>query len=437
VRTGKDDGRTGAQPAPVRPWLTRSVRKIRDGGQSAPRRNPAFPLAVLLAAVLHLVAGAAGILEPAPGLLLTVLQAALVAGQALALLYRWTAPGPAFVAVVLLHSVLLASSAAELGIGSLAVMLAAYHLIRRAARPPAFRVLAAMAAVSSGVAMIAALLAGRLPLPAVLGLIVARIVFEYLVPALIAEFNRGRSQLRDAAREREQFTERERAYLIEQDRRAERTALARELHDIAGHHLSGIIVSAQAAGALIASDPERSRRMLRELEDEARATMADLRGTVGLLRPDENPKDGGGGRATIGIPGLGDLPSLLDAAARRGQRVSFSVTGDPHRVGPVAEASIYRTVQESLTNAARHAPDADCVVSVEYRPDELVVVVENAPASGPPAHATEGRPGGRGYGLIGMNERADLIGADLDTGPTAGGGWRNRLRIPHPARGRS
>lgn len=436
MRTGKDDGRTGAQPAPVRPWLTRSVRKIRDGGQGAPRRNPAFPLAVLLAAVLHLVAGVAGILEPAPGPLLTVLQAALVAGQALALLYRWTAPVQAFVAVVLLHSVLLASSAAELGIGSLAVMLAAYHLIRRAARPPAFRVLAAMAAVSSGVALIAALLAGRLPFPAVLGLIAARVVFEYLVPALIAEFGRGREQLRDAAREREQFTERERSYLIEQDRRAERTALARELHDIAGHHLSGIIVSAQAAGALIASDPERSRTMLRELEDEARATMADLRGTVGLLRPDEDPKDGGG-RATIGIPGLDDLPSLLDAAAGRGQRVSFSVTGDPYRVGPVAEASIYRTVQESVTNAARHAPDADCAVSVEYRPDELVVVVENGPVSGPPAHAAEGRPGGRGYGLIGMNERADLIGADLDTGTTAKGGWRNRLRIPHPVRGRS
>jgi signal transduction histidine kinase len=410
------------------------VRTIRDGGQGAPRRNAAFSLAVLLAAITYLGAGVGGILEPAPGLLLTVLQAVLVAGQAVALLFRWTAPLPAFAAVVLLHCGLLASSAAELGIGSLAVMLAAFHLVRRAERPAAFRVLGAMAVLSSTVGLVAALLADLLPLPAVLGLIAARLVFEYLVPALIAEFSRGRSQLREAAREREQFTERERAYLVEQDRRAERTALARELHDIAGHHLSGIIVSAQAAGALIASDPERSRSMLRELEQEARATMVDLRGTVGLLRPDENPKDDGG-RTTIGIPGLNDLPQLLDAATRRGQRVALTVTGDRFRLGPVAEASIYRTVQESLTNAARHAPDADCTVSIEYRQGDVVVTVENTSAAGPPARPADGTPMGRGYGLVGMGERAELIGADLDTGPTVGGGWRNRLRIPRPTGG--
>ncbi len=391
-------------------------------------------MAVLLAAVTYLGAGVGGILEPAQGLLLTTLQAVLVAGQAAALLFRWAAPIPAAAVVVLLHCGLLASSAAELGIGSLAVMLAAFHLVRRAGRPAAFRALGAMAVLGSTVALLAALHAGLLPLPAILGLIAVRLVFEYLVPALLAEFGRGRAQLRDAAREREDFIERERIHLVQQDRRAERTALARELHDIAGHHLSGIIVSAQAAGALIASDPERSRSMLRELEQEARATMVDLRGTVGLLRPDDDPKDDGG-RATIGIPGLADLPALLDAAVRRGQHVAFTVSGEPFRLGPVAEASVYRTVQESLTNAGRHAPGADCTVSLEYRTEEMMVTVENAPDAGAPAPAAEGTPRHRGYGLIGMNERAELIGADLATGPTVGGGWRNRLRIPRPAHG--
>ena len=391
-------------------------------------------MAVLLAAVTYLGAGVGGILEPAQDLLLTTLQAVLVAGQAAALLFRWTSPVRVFAAVVLLHCGLLASSAAELGIGSLAVMLAAFHLVRRSERPAALRVLSAMAVLSSLVGLVAALHSGLLPLPMVFGLIAARLVFEYLVPALIAEFSRGRAQLREAARERQDFIERERIHLLQQDRRAERTALARELHDIAGHHLSGIIVSAQAAGALMASDPERSRSMLRELEQEARATMVDLRGTVGLLRPDDGPRIDDG-RTTIGIPGLAHLPALIHAAAGRGQNVAFTVTGEEFRLGPVAEASVYRTVQESLTNAARHAPDASCTVSLEYRTEEMVVTVENAPGAGSPARAAEGTPGGRGYGLVGMNERAELIGADLATGPTAGGGWRNRLRIPRPARG--
>jgi signal transduction histidine kinase len=92
-------------------------------------------------------------------------------------------------------------------------------------------------------------------------------------------------------------------------------------------------------------------------------------------------------------------------------------------------------VQESLTNAARHAPDADCTVSIEYRQGDVVVTVENTSAAGPPARPADGTPMGRGYGLVGMGERAELIGADLDTGPTVGGGWRNRLRIPRPTGG--
>ena len=248
---------------------------------------------------------------------------------------------------------------------------------------------------------------------------------------------RRREQLAGAAREKEAFGERERTYLADQGRRAERTALARELHDIAGHHLSGIIVSAQAAGALIDSDPVRSRSLLRELEQEARATMVDLRGTVGLLRPDTDDQDGAG-RTPVGSPGVGDLPELVESARRRGRSVSYTEAGEPFRLGPLAEASVYRMVQESLANSARHAPGTGCSVSIGYSPDEMVVLVDNdAPGPGTDFRPTAaGRPGdGRGYGLIGMDERAELIGANLTTGPSENGGWCNVLRIPRPGGG--
>lgn len=401
-------------------------------GQSVRWRTAWLPLVILASGIGHLVAGINGFLEPVTSVPLVILQSAAVALQSLALLFRHTAPVPVFAVVVLLHTGLLATSGAELGIGSLAVIVGAFHLVRQVKRPRSYRVLAALASISSAVALMAALLAGSLPLIVALALVLARLLLEFVAPAMVAEFINGRAKLADATRERELFLERERVYLLEQERRAERTALARELHDIAGHHLTGIIVSAQAAGALVESDPARSRALLHELEQEARATMVDLRGTVGLLRPDTDDD----GRSTFGIPGLGDLPALVESAVRRGQRVSFTVTGTTVRLGPIAEASIHRTVQESLANAARHAPGAECSVAIEYLEEEVLVTVQNGPSPPTAAVPTEQTLGdGPGYGLVGMNERAELIGADLTTGPTVDGGWRNRLRIPHLARG--
>lgn len=413
----------------MRSWLTRFVRTIRGDELSRPRRTAVLPVVVLATAIAYFAAHFAGLLEPGQSVMLTALQAGLVAGQSIALVVRVSAPMPVFAVVVLFQSALLATSGAELGIGSLAVMIAVFHLIRRADRPLAFQVLAAAAVVSSTVVFLAAVVNESLAPLAVVALVAGRLLVEYLAPTLIAEFARNRAQLVDATRDRKELIDRERVRLLEQERLAERTALARELHDIAGHHLSGIIVSAQAAGALMASDPERSRSMLRELEQEARATMVDLRSTVGLLRPDAERGEEGK-RTSGGTPTLSDLTSLVEAAERRGQPVTFAEIGQPVRLGPIAEATIFRMVQESLANAARHAPEAACSVSIEYPEDEVVVLVENEPSHAlrgrTPANETRDR---RGYGLIGMHERAELIGADLATGPTVSGGWRNSLRI--------
>ncbi|WP_152916240.1 sensor histidine kinase [Arthrobacter sp. RIT-PI-e] len=402
----------------------------RNGSQRERRRTALPVAAVLTVAVVYFTAGTVGELEPAVGLPLVALQSALVLGQALALLVRRSRPVTAAVVVVAFHCALLAMSGAELGIGSLAVVIAVFHLVRRIPRPRAYPAVGTLALVSSAVVILAAVIgASENPVEAS-ALMALRLLVEYAAPAVVAELVSGRDQLAGAAREKEAFVERERNYLVEQERSTERNALARELHDIAGHHLSGIIVSAQAAGALVDSDPERSRSMLRELEQEARATLVDLRGTVGLLRSDRD--EGADERTPVANPGPADLATLVETALRRGQRVDHVETGRPFRLGPIAGTSAYRMVQESLANAAHHAAGAPCTVTVEYGQEEMMILVENGPVEQPGPEGGAGTPGRQGHGLTGMRERAELIGAELTTGPSVDGGWRNTLRVPRP-----
>jgi len=241
-----------------------------------------------------------------------------------------------------------------------------------------------------------------------------------------AEHVRGRERLREALDAQERATERER--LLDADRavRSERAALARELHDIAGHHLSGIIVGAQAATALISSDPGRAREMLRTVQDDARITLGDLRRTVGLLRDDEPEASG----RPVEAPTMAGIEGLTEAARERGQDVATVVEGGPRPLGPLAEATAYRMVQESLANAARHAPGAPCRVAVTWTDDHVEVVVRNEAADPAPVALGAGASTGTstGYGLAGMAERAELVGARLTTGPDRHrGGWTNRL----------
>jgi signal transduction histidine kinase len=261
---------------------------------------------------------------------------------------------------------------------------------------------------------------------------VTRIALLYVAPAAVAGYVRGRERLAEALDEQARMTERQRRDRAERELRDERAALARELHDIAGHHLSGIIVSAQAASALTATDPDRARAMMRTVQDDARTTLADLRRTVGLLRSDDDGDAVGTGtdRASIGpsaVPSLDGIPALVDAARARGQQVELVVDGDPRPLGPLAETAAYRMVQESLANAARHAAGSACRVVVRATARTVEASVENGPSA---ASATVTASRSVGYGLSGMAERAELIGAALSTGPTPEGGWLNRLVIP-------
>ena len=305
---------------------------------------------------------------------------------------------------------------------------------------------------------------------AVIVFLSAHLLQRYLLPVVAAEYMLGRERLHQALRDKAELLEREKQLLEREEReraarelRASRNALARDLHDIAGHHLSGVIVSAQAAAALRHKDPERSDQMLQTVQDSARTALADLRQVVGLLRSEDRSDSQREGQVTDGqqseltsssteataepaavkdsrmarepvlLPALEAVPHLVEESRRRQQRVGYAVNGRPCPLSPLADTAAYRMVQESLANCARHAPGAPCQVRITYQQGCVEIVVSNRrPPNAEACQAGAGSKGG-GYGLSGMAERAALVGAELVTGPDPDGGWCNRLVIPVPS----
>lgn len=186
---------------------------------------------------------------------------------------------------------------------------------------------------------------------------------------------------------------------------AERTRMARELHDIAAHHLTGLVVQAGAAERLVDVDPERAKESLRSVRSQGRETLDSLRSIVGILR-----ETGDDATGTAPVPGLRDVGGLVAAARAAGTVVDERVEGELPTLAPLADVTAYRTVQEALANARRHAPGAGVLLATTVRQGRLVVVVENAVPRGPASSAPAG------YGLVGMRERAALVGGLLEAG---------------------
>lgn len=201
---------------------------------------------------------------------------------------------------------------------------------------------------------------------------------------------------------------------------AERARTARELHDVAAHHLTSLIVQATLVERLLDRDPDAARRHAAAVREEGRNTLNNLRQIVGALRSDDG--------ANPHLPDGSGL-AMIDRLVSDGAAV-FTVDGTPGVPDPAVELALYRVAQEALTNARDHAPGAPVTIALTYREPETTMEIHNGPAVGTPARRDRRH---RGFGLIGMRERAALIGADLDAGPAAGGGWRVRLTVPRRA----
>ena len=201
----------------------------------------------------------------------------------------------------------------------------------------------------------------------------------------------------------------------------ERLRLARELHDVTAHHVSVMAVQAEAGQALLPADPERAAQALGRIATSAREALGDLRRMLGVLRDDS---DQGEGRSPQ--PGLHDLPKLAEEVEGAGVPVRLRVEGVPDDLRSSVDVSAYRIVQEALTNVLRHAPGASADVVVRFDAEAVEIEVTNE-------RTTNGAgpgPNGRGLGLVGMRERAALLGGRLDAGPEGDDRFVVRARLP-------
>jgi signal transduction histidine kinase len=349
------------------------------------------------------------------------LPAVLVLAQAGLLLGRYRFPLPVLLGVAALESGTQLVSSGEVGTGTFALMVAVYGYVSRRTGATRYVVVSGLAMVGTVVSAIALQTSVDVPAEWVFPLALVSNFLAVGGAVVIAEIVDARTRLIDALRERVDAAEREREYRAEEAVLRERALMARELHDIAAHHLTGIIVSAQAADALRLTDSETAGEYIRQVQKDARTTLRNLSQTVGLLRADAAGE-------LAPVASIDSLPDLVAEATSVGTAVTLEETGTARDLGPLAGIAAYRMVQESLANSLKHAPGAPRAVRVEYGQRSVRLTASNGPAPASRQHRDWSR---EGYGLLGMAERAELIGATLRTGRRSDGGWANTLVIPY------
>ena len=239
-------------------------------------------------------------------------------------------------------------------------------------------------------------------------------VFLTAVPVLLGAVVRQRRSGARQLQEQELRHSGERALLEERQR------IARELHDVVAHHMSVIAIQAEAAPYKTADPPPELVESFGDIRSSALAGLAELRRVLGVLRT--------GGQDTAPQPGLADMDSLLDSARSGGVSVTAICSGTPVTLPEGVDLSAYRILQEALSNAMRHAPGSQVDLNVAYRDDGLALEVRNDAGPRPSSPLTGG-----GHGLIGMRERAAMLGGSLDAGPTEDGGFQVTAVLPMSA----
>jgi signal transduction histidine kinase len=213
--------------------------------------------------------------------------------------------------------------------------------------------------------------------------------------------------------ERERIAESERAV---REVREERVQIARELHDVVAHTLAVITVQAGVGRRLMGRRPEEARNALESIETIGRTAQEELRAVLGLLRDDTV-----GGVSLAPAPRLVDLKVLVETVEASGTHVELRTSGTDRRLSPAIELTVYRVVQEALTNVVKHAPGAGATVEMTVSADGIRVEVVNGPGSGS-RPVVQDHTGG--HGIAGMRERVGAFGGSLVVGPTADGGFR-------------
>lgn len=404
-------------------------RPLQPPRRSAPLHPVAATVCGLVAIGLLLLLPSAAATDPTLGLVPSPGDAGwwTVAGvlvlQALVVTWVGRFPTTALPALAVLPLVLV-WAAAGVAFTLTAVAQLAGVFLAVVARPPRRRLWAALGATAS-LLVIGQLLNeirgnGSGIATAVAGALLQAVVVIGL-PLLLGLVIAAQRDAHDARGQEVQALRREQDALLQAAVSRQRVAMSRELHDIAAHHMSGIALMAAAMDRQIDSDPATAKGSARQIREQSSAVLDDLRRLVGLLREEAD--------AARPVETLDAVAALVDTRRAAGAEIDLVVpqgdTGPGAGVGPLAHLVAYRMVQESLANAAAHAPGARCAVEIDDLHDRrLTITVRNGAPTGPD-------PGpGSGFGMIGMAERAQLVGADLTYGATAAGGWEVRLTLP-------
>jgi signal transduction histidine kinase len=199
---------------------------------------------------------------------------------------------------------------------------------------------------------------------------------------------------------------------------AERTHMARELHDTVAHGVSVMVVQAAAAEQTSHQDTTVAREAINAVTRTGRDTLANLQQLLGLFELDDQPAPHGS------PPTLAEIDELIAQMRDAGLPITLRVEGTPRAIRPEVAGCAFRIVREALTNVLKHAGTPPTAVVVRYRPGTLDLSIDN---EGP--GVTEA-PNRAGHGLVGMRERTALVGGELQTGPRAAGGYSVHARLP-------
>ncbi|MFE1791760.1 sensor histidine kinase [Streptomyces sp. NPDC059525] len=345
------------------------------------------------------------------GISFTVTAALGLVLAALTLLFRRRHPVPVLGAVLAVGMVVNIATHAPSHFG-LALTVALFTVARRCR--PAVVAAAALASVP----LAAAGLGGSL-LPSGVNLVANALAAALVVGTAVAA-NRWQREV-----------EANRQLLAERAVAEERRRIARELHDIVAHHITTMQLMAGGARVSLEHDPGAAREALVTLEASGRMALGEMRQLLDVLRAGEEAESA----PPAPQPGTADLQRIVTESRLAGMDTEFTVHGTVRPLPPTVGLTVFRVVQEALTNARKHAGNANARVRLTYRPQEVSVeVCDDGPGDGPPRR-TPARPrsGRAGYGLIGMRERVALHGGTLEAAPREDGGFRVAARLPVPA----
>ncbi|GAA0675269.1 sensor histidine kinase [Kitasatospora atroaurantiaca] len=206
---------------------------------------------------------------------------------------------------------------------------------------------------------------------------------------------------------------------------AERARIARELHDVVAHNVSVMIVQADGAAYVLDNSPQQAKEALGTIASTGRQALVEMRRLLGVLRTADTADE------YVPQPGVEELPELLEQVRTAGLPVEFTTSGDPRELPRGVELTVYRIVQEALTNVRKHGgPDVRAKVEVDFRERELEVLIDDDGRGTTDEQLTAGGTDGLGHGLIGMRERVGMVSGSLDIGPRPGGGFRIRAVLP-------